>query len=100
VLSSWKPGSILPSTSDAARMRTGSLPGTGKVYVMDWKTRASGSATTISAELILTDASRVLPVSETLTADGETKVVTLSNWGAPVAVSVPGSAVGYQELQG
>ena len=42
----------------------------------------------------------MLPVSETLTADGETKVVTLSNWGAPVTVSVPGSAVGYQELPG
>ena len=94
------PGSILPSTSDAARMRTGSLPGTGKVYVMDWTARASGSATTISAELVLTDASRVLPVSETLTADGETKVVTLSNWGSPVTVPVPGSAVAYPALQG
>ena len=94
------PGSILPSTSDAVQMRTTSLPGTGKVYVMDWTARASGSATTISAELVLTDASRVLPVSETLTADGETKVVMLSNWGSPVTVPVPGSAVAYPALQG
>ena len=99
VLSSL-PGNILPSTSDTVRMRTTSLPGTGKVYVMDWTAQASGSATTISAELVLTDASRVLPVSETLTADGETKVVTLSRWGSPVTVPVPGSAVAYPALKG
>ena len=94
------PGSILPSTSDTVQMRTTSLPGTGKVYVMDWKAQASGSATTISAELVLTDASRVLPVSETLTAGGDTKVVTLSRWGSPVTVPVPGSAVAYPALKG
>ena len=43
---------------------------------------------------------RRLPVSETLTAGGETKVVTLSRWGSPVTVPVPGSAVTYQALTG
>jgi len=94
------PGSILPSTSATVQIRTGSLPGTGKVYVMEWKTQASDSRTTISAELVLTDASQVLPVSETLTGDGETKVVTLSRWGSPVTVPVPGSAMAYPALKG
>jgi len=86
VLSSWKlpvPG-LTPTRAKSA-------------LVASVITAANDS---ISAEVVLTDASRVLPVSETLTADGETKVVTLSRWGSPVTVPVPGSAVAYPALQG
>ena len=93
------PASILPTTSDTVQTSTGTQAG-AKVYILTWKTTASDSDTTISARLTLTDASSVLPVTETLTADGETKVVTLSGWGKKFTVDPPGSAIPYSSLAG
>jgi hypothetical protein len=39
-------------------------------------------------------------LTETLTADGETKVVTLSGWGKKFTVDPPGSAISYSSLTG
>ena len=92
------PASILPATSDTVEASTGTQAG-AKVYILTWKTTASDSDTTISARLTLTDARSVLPVTETLTARGETKVVTLSGWGRKFTVDPPGSAIPYSSLR-
>jgi hypothetical protein len=91
------PASILPAASNSARMRTGSISG-HQVYILTWKTTPSGSSTTISAQLVLTDGRTVLPVSETFTGDGQTKEVTLSHWAERFDVPVPGSAVPYSAV--
>ena len=93
------PGSILPTASNSVQMHAGTLSGT-KVYVLSWKATPAGSATTISAQLVLTADGQVLPVSETLTAGGETKEVMLSRWGEPVTVPVPAAAVPYSAVNG
>jgi hypothetical protein len=49
--------------------------------------------------LTLTDARSVLPMTETLTTGGETKVVTLSGWGRKFTVDPPGSAIPYSSLR-
>ena len=91
------PASILPSASNSVRLRAGTLSGQ-QVYVLTWKARASDTATTISARLVLTDGSTVLPVTETLTGAGQTKEVTLSHWAERFAVPVPGSTVPYSSV--
>ena len=94
------PASLLPSASNSARMRTGTVSGQ-QVYILTWKATpsgSSGSSTTISAQLMLTAGRTVLPVSETLTGGGQTKEVTLSHWAERFGVPVPGSTVPYSLL--
>lgn len=93
------PGSILPTTSNSVQMHTGTVSGR-KVYVLTWKATPSGSATTISAQLMLAADGQVLPISETLTAGGESKAVTLSRWGERITVPVPAPAVPYSAVTG
>lgn len=93
------PDTLLPASDDSVSARVGTESG-AKVYVLTWKTTASDSPATISAELTLTDGSTVLPVSETLTDGGETKVVTLSDWGRKFTVRAPGSAIPYSAVTG
>lgn len=92
------PASILPAASDTVRTSTGTQAG-AKVYILTGKTTASDPDTTISARLTLTDARSVLPVTETLTTHGETKVVTLSGWGPKFTVDPPGAAIPYSSLR-
>jgi hypothetical protein len=93
------PSSILPSAADVTRVST-SMEGKQKVYIMDWKTTASGSTAAISVRLILTATPQVLPVSETLTTNGETKTVTFSNWDTPFSVATPATTVPYSQVTG
>ena len=93
------PASILPGTSDPARLRTATLSGR-KVYVLDWSAKASGSATTISERLVLAATTQALPLSETTTANGNTQTVTLDHWGEQFAVPVPASAIPYASVSG
>jgi hypothetical protein len=93
------PASILPGTSDPARLRTATLSGR-KVYVLDWSAKASGSATTISERLVLAATTQALPLSETTTANGNTQTVTLDHWGEQFAVPVPASAIPYASVTG
>ena len=93
------PASILPGTSDPARLRTATLSGR-KVYVLDWTAKASGSATTISERLVLAATTQALPLSETTTANGNTQTVTLDHWGEQFAVPVPASAIPYATVTG
>ena len=93
------PSSILPAASQVSKVSTTTLNGQ-KVYVLSWKTTPSGSKTAISATLILTATSKVLPVNETLTTDGESKTVTFSNWGEEFKVAVPAQTIPYAQVQG
>ncbi len=93
------PASILPGTSDPARLRTATLSGR-KVYVLDWSAKASGSATTISERLVLAATTQALPLSETTTANGNTQTVTLDHWGEQFAVPVPASSIPYASVTG
>ena len=88
----------VPAASDTVRTSTGTQAG-AKVYILTGKTTASDPDTTISARLTLTDARSVLPVTETLTTHGETKVVTLSGWGLKFTVDPPGAAIPYSSLR-
>jgi hypothetical protein len=91
------PSSILPSASDATQVRTATSGGQ-KDYVLAWKATASGSAATIDVRLTLAAAPQVLPVSETLTTNGETKTVTFSRWGTPFTVVAPAPVIPYTQL--
>jgi hypothetical protein len=93
------PASILPSTSNAPRLRTATLSGR-KVYVLDWSAKASGSATTISERLVLAATTQALPLSETTTANGNSQTVTLDHWGEQFAVPVPASPIPYASVTG
>jgi hypothetical protein len=93
------PASILPGTSDSARLRTAAMAGR-KVYILDWQATASGSGSPIAERLILTAGSKPLPVSETTTANGNSQTVTLARWGQPVAVPPPAAAVPYSSVKG
>jgi hypothetical protein len=93
------PSSILPSASDVTRVST-SMEGKQQVYIMDWKTTASGSTAAISVRLILTATPQVLPVSETLTTKGETKTLTFSGWDAPFTVATPATTIPYSQVTG
>jgi hypothetical protein len=68
--------------------------------VLDWKATASGSSTSIDVRLTLTATPRVLPVSETLTTNGETKTVTFSRWGVPFTVAAPAPVIPYSQIGG
>lgn len=93
------PSSILPSATDTARLGTATSGGQ-KEYVLDWKATASGSSTTIDVRLTLTAMPQVLPVSETLTTDGESKTVTFSRWDAPFTVTAPAPVIPYSQIGG
>jgi hypothetical protein len=93
------PSSILPPAADITRAST-SVAGGHKEYILDWKTTASGSATPISARLTLTATPQVLPVSEVITTNGETKTIAFSNWDAPFTVTTPASAIPYARVTG
>jgi hypothetical protein len=93
------PSSILPPAADATRAGTATAGG-HKEYILDWKTTASGSATSISARLTLTATPQVLPVSEVITTNRETKTITFSNWGAPFTATAPAQAIPYAQVTG
>ena len=93
------PSSILPPAADITRASTATAGG-HKEYILDWKTTASGSATSISARLTLTATPQVLPVSEVITTNGETKTIAFSNWGAPFTVAVPAETIAYAQVKG
>jgi hypothetical protein len=105
------PSSILPSATDTASLSTATSGGQ-KEYVLDWKATASGpsgssgpggpsgSSTAIEVRLTLTATSQVLPVSETLTTNGETKTVTFSRWGVPFTVAAPAPVIPYSQIGG
>ncbi|HTU71926.1 MAG TPA: hypothetical protein VMG38_00265 [Trebonia sp.] len=93
------PSSVLPAASQVSQVRTATVGGQ-KVYVLNWTTTPSGSATPISVRLTLTATPKVLPVSETLTTKGESKTVTFSNWGAAFTVAVPAQSVPYAQVKG
>jgi hypothetical protein len=93
------PSSILPSATDSSKLGTATSGGR-KEYVLDWKATASGSSTSIDVRLTLTATPRVLPVSETLTTNGETKTVTFSRWGVPFTVTAPAPVIPYSQIGG
>jgi hypothetical protein len=99
------PSSILPAASQVTQVSTATAGGQ-KVYVLGWTTTtggAGGSATSLTVRLVLTATPKVLPVSETLTTQGQAKAattVTFTNWGAPFTVSAPAQAVPYAQVEG
>jgi len=93
------PSSVLPAASEVSQVST-TVAGGQKVYVLDWTTTASGSATPVSVRLTLTATPKVLPVSETLTTKGESKAVTFSNWGGAFTVRAPAKSVPYARVSG
>jgi hypothetical protein len=93
------PSSILPAASQVSQVSNATADGQ-KVYIVDWTTTASGSATSISVRLVLTATPKVLPVSETLTTKGEAKTVTFSGWGAPFTVTAPARSIPYAQVTG
>ncbi|HEU5420697.1 MAG TPA: hypothetical protein VFV41_23625 [Streptosporangiaceae bacterium] len=93
------PASLLPGTSDAARIRTATMSGR-KVYILDWQTTASDSGSPIAERLILTAGSTPLPVRETTTANGNSQTVTLGRWGQSLTVAAPTAAIPYSRVTG
>lgn len=61
-------------------------------------TEAGGSDAAIEVRLTLAATPRVLPVSETLTTNGETKTVTFSRWGMPFTVVAPAPVILYSQV--
>jgi hypothetical protein len=74
------PSNMLPAASQVSQLANTTVNGR-KGYILDWTTTPSGSETPSSARLTLATP-KVLPVSETLTTEGESKTVTFTNWGA------------------
>lgn len=93
------PSSILPSAAEVSRVRSTTIGGQ-KAYVLEWKATASGSGATIEVRLTLAAAPKVLPLSETLTTNGESKTVTFSRWGIPFTVTAPAPVVPYSLIGG
>jgi hypothetical protein len=105
------PSSILPSATDTAKLSTATSGGQ-KEYVLVWKATASGPSgssgpsgpsgpsTAIEVRLTLTATPKVLPVSETLATNGETKTVTFSRWGVPFTVAAPAPVIPYSQIGG
>jgi hypothetical protein len=91
------PATILPASGNAVHLRAATRSGR-KVYVLDWTTTASGSATKVSEELVLTATAGDLPISETTAANGDSQTVTLGHWGERFAVPVPRSPVPYSRV--
>jgi hypothetical protein len=91
------PSSILPSAADATQVRT-ATSGAQREYVLAWKATVSGSGAAIDVRLTLAAAPQVLPVSETLTTNGETKTVTFSRWGTPFTVVAPAPVIPYSQV--
>jgi len=92
------PASILPSTENAVQLKTATMAGQ-KVYVLTWKTTASGSSTQISENLVLAATTGALPLSETTAANGDSQTVTLGHWGEHFTVPVPASTIPYTRVQ-
>jgi hypothetical protein len=88
------PGSILPGTADALRLRSATMSGR-KVYLLDWTTTPGGSATVIKERLMLTAARDALPISETTSSNGGSQTVTLGGWGQRLAVAAALAAIPY-----
>ena len=93
------PSSILPAVSQVSQVSTTTDNGQ-KVYILDWTTTPTGSATPISARLTLTATPQVLPVSETLITKGESKIVTFTGWGQPLKVIAPAQSIAYAQVTG
>jgi hypothetical protein len=93
------PSSILPAASQVSQVTNTTVNGQ-KVYILDWTTTPSGSDTPISARLTLTATPKVLPVSETLTTERESKTVTFTNWGAALKVAAPAQSIPYAQVTG
>jgi hypothetical protein len=91
--------SILPSATDTTKLSTATSGGQ-KEYVLDWKATASGSSTAVDVRLTLTATPKVLPVTETLTTNGESKTVTFSRWGVPFTVAAPAPVIPYSQIGG
>jgi hypothetical protein len=92
------PASILPTAANTVQLSTATMAGR-KVYVLDWKTTASGSSTKISERLILAATTQALPISETTIAGGDSETVTLEHWGEQFTVPVPASAIPYSRVK-
>jgi hypothetical protein len=92
------PASILPSTENAVQLKAATMAGQ-KVYVLTWKTTASGSSTKISENLVLAATTGALPISETTAANGDSQTVTLGHWGEHFTVPVPASTIPYTRVQ-
>jgi hypothetical protein len=99
------PSSILPAASQVSQVSTATAGGQ-KVYVLDWTTTAGGaggSATSVTVRLVLTATPKVLPVSETLTTQGQAKAaktVTFTGWGTPFTVTAPAQTIPYAQVEG
>lgn len=93
------PASILPGSSDTTRLRTATLS-RRTVYILDWRTIASGTSTPISERLILTAGSKPLPVSETTTANGDSQTVMQGRWGQTLSVASPPATIPYSRVTG
>ncbi len=92
------PASILPTEANTVQLKTATMAGR-KVYILDWKTTASGSGTKISERLILAATTQALPISETTIAGGDSETVTLEHWGEQFTVPVPASAIPYSRVK-
>jgi hypothetical protein len=93
------PSNLLPAASQVSQVANTTVDGQ-KVYILDWSTTPSGSGTPVSARLTLTATPAVLPVSETLTAKGESKTVAFTNWGAVPKVTAPAGSIPYAQVTG
>ena len=92
------PASILPTAANTVQLNTATVAGR-KVYILDWKTTASGSSTKISERLILAATTGALPISETTVANGDSQTVMLGHWGEQFTVPVPASAIPYSRVK-
>lgn len=92
------PASILPPGSGSAVQLHAATRKGKKVYVLDWKTSASGSSAQISEELVLAATGTTLPISETTAAGGNTQTVSLGRWGTSFTVPVPPSVIPYSRV--
>jgi hypothetical protein len=93
------PSNLLPAAAQVSQVANTTVNGQ-QVYVLDWTTTPSGSQTPVSARLTLTATPKVLPVSETLTAKGESKTVSFTNWGTARKVAAPAQSIPYAQVTG
>jgi hypothetical protein len=93
------PSNLLPAAAQVSQVANTTVNGQ-QVYVLDWTTTPSGSQTPVSARLTLTATPKVLPVSETLTAKGESKTVSFTNWGTALKVAAPAQSIPYAQVTG
>jgi hypothetical protein len=82
---------VLPK-ANGTKLSTHITTGT-KLYVLKWTTAATSSSPKLSNTLSVSARGTTLPVKETATASGGTKVTTMfSKWGEHIIVSAPPGA--------